>query len=73
LLERGVAAGEIDVIDHRDVGTLFGFTDPDGNSWVVQQIRDRLQPAGPRSRQPTKEWLLPTRTRSAAGWAPRDD
>ena len=31
LLERGVAAGDIDVIDERDGGTLFGFTDPDRN------------------------------------------
>jgi catechol 2,3-dioxygenase-like lactoylglutathione lyase family enzyme len=41
LVERGVAAGDIDVIDERDGGTLFGFTDPDGNSWVVQQIKAR--------------------------------
>lgn len=41
LLERGVAAGDIDVIDERDGGTLFGFTDPDGNAWVVQQIKAR--------------------------------
>jgi catechol 2,3-dioxygenase-like lactoylglutathione lyase family enzyme len=41
LVARGVAAGDIDVIDERDGGTLFEFTDPDGNSWVVQQIKDR--------------------------------
>jgi len=41
LVERKVAAGDIDVIDERDGGTLFGFTDPDGNSWVVQQIKAR--------------------------------
>jgi catechol 2,3-dioxygenase-like lactoylglutathione lyase family enzyme len=41
LLGRGVAAGDIDVIDERDGGTLFGFADPDGNSWVVQQIKAR--------------------------------
>jgi hypothetical protein len=41
LLERGVTAGDIDVIDARDGGTLFGFTDPDGNSWLVQQIKAR--------------------------------
>jgi predicted enzyme related to lactoylglutathione lyase len=41
LVERGVAAGDINVIDERDGGTLFGFTDPDGNSWVVQQIKER--------------------------------
>jgi catechol 2,3-dioxygenase-like lactoylglutathione lyase family enzyme len=41
LIERGVEIGEIDVIDERDGGTLFGFTDPDGNAWVVQQIKAR--------------------------------
>ena len=41
LAARGVAVGDIDVIDERDGGTLFGFTDPDGNSWVVQQIKAR--------------------------------
>ncbi|HEY6646946.1 MAG TPA: VOC family protein [Mycobacterium sp.] len=41
LLESGVAAGDIDVIDERDGGTLFGFTDPDGNSWLVQQLKAR--------------------------------
>lgn len=41
LVDRGVAVGDIDVIDERDGGTLFGFTDPDGNSWVVQQIKAR--------------------------------
>ena len=41
LLDRGVDAGDIDVIDARDGGTLFGFTDPDGNSWVVQQLKAR--------------------------------
>jgi catechol 2,3-dioxygenase-like lactoylglutathione lyase family enzyme len=41
LVRRGVAAGDIDVIDERDGGTMFGFTDPDGNAWMVQQIKDR--------------------------------
>jgi catechol 2,3-dioxygenase-like lactoylglutathione lyase family enzyme len=41
LLDRGVDAGEITVIDERDGGTLFGFDDPDGNSWTVQQIKAR--------------------------------
>jgi catechol 2,3-dioxygenase-like lactoylglutathione lyase family enzyme len=41
LVERGVAAGAINVIDERDGGTLFEFADPDGNAWVVQQIRSR--------------------------------
>jgi hypothetical protein len=25
----------------RDGGTLFGFSDPDGNTWAVQQLKPR--------------------------------
>jgi hypothetical protein len=31
------------VIDERDGGTFFGFSDPDGNSWAVQQIKARAE------------------------------
>ena len=41
LVGRGVECSEVTVFDERDGGTLFGFTDPDGNSWAVQQIRAR--------------------------------
>src|SRR6187200_3280630 len=41
LLSRGVEASEVQVFDERDGGTLFGFTDPDGNSWAVQQLKVR--------------------------------
>jgi predicted enzyme related to lactoylglutathione lyase len=41
LVSRGVAADAIQIIDERDGGTLFGFTDPDGNAWMVQEIRAR--------------------------------
>ena len=41
LLSRGVVVTEIDVLDERDGGTMFSFTDPDGNAWVVQQIKAR--------------------------------
>ena len=41
LLSRGVEASEITVIDPRDGGTLFGFSDPDGNTWAVQQLNAR--------------------------------
>ena len=41
LLDHGVDVGEINIIDERDGGTLFDFTDPDGNAWVVQQIKAR--------------------------------
>jgi catechol 2,3-dioxygenase-like lactoylglutathione lyase family enzyme len=41
LLKNGVAAGNLNVIDDRDGGTMFDFADPDGNTWVVQQIKAR--------------------------------
>ncbi|GAA4381351.1 VOC family protein [Agromyces bauzanensis] len=43
LLERGVECSGIQVIDPRDGGRFFGFADPDGNSWAVQQIRARAE------------------------------
>ena len=41
LLDRGVDVSEIMVFDERDGGTFFGFADPDGNSWTVQQLKVR--------------------------------
>jgi hypothetical protein len=41
LLSRGVEASEITVFDERDGGTFFGFADPDGNTWAVQQLKVR--------------------------------
>lgn len=41
LLGRGVECSQITVFDERDGGTFFGFADPDGNTWAVQQIRAR--------------------------------
>jgi len=43
LLSRGVEASEVTVFDERDGGTFFGFADPDGNTWAVQQIRARAE------------------------------
>lgn len=43
LLSRGVEASEITVFDERDGGTFFGFADPDGNTWTVQQIKARAK------------------------------
>ena len=54
LVGRGVECSEVTVFDASDGGTFFGFTDPDGNSWAVQQIRARadrpLIPHGARGR-----------------------
>ena len=43
LLARGVDAAPITVIDERDGGTLFTFSDPDGNTWTVQQLKARAE------------------------------
>ncbi|WP_404388711.1 VOC family protein [Humibacillus xanthopallidus] len=43
LVGRGVECSDVTVFDERDGGTFFGFSDPDGNSWAVQQIRARAE------------------------------
>ncbi len=43
LLSRGIEASEIQVFDERDGGTFFGFADPDGNTWAVQQLKARAE------------------------------
>ena len=54
LVGRGVECDEITSFDERDGGTFFGFADPDGNTWAVQQIKARadkpLIPRDARSR-----------------------
>lgn len=41
LMGRGIECSEIMVFDERDGGTFFGFSDPDGNTWSVQQLKVR--------------------------------
>src|SRR5437879_650040 len=41
LVGRGVECSEIQFFDERDGGTFFGFSDPDGNTWAVQQLTVR--------------------------------
>lgn len=43
LTARGVECSEVTVFDERDGGTFFGFADPDGNTWAVQQITARAE------------------------------
>jgi predicted enzyme related to lactoylglutathione lyase len=43
LMSRGVECDEIQIFAEGDGGTFFGFADPDGNTWAVQQIRARAQ------------------------------
>lgn len=50
LLDRGLEVSDLMVMVPRDGGTFFGFRDPDGNSWSVQEIRarhDAAPPGGP--------------------------
>lgn len=41
LRDRGVEVSDIQAIDPRDGGTFFGFADPDGNTWAVQELKVR--------------------------------
>jgi len=41
LVSRGVECSELMSFDERDGGTFFGFADPDGNTWAVQELRVR--------------------------------
>jgi catechol 2,3-dioxygenase-like lactoylglutathione lyase family enzyme len=43
LIGRGIDCSDIQVFDERDGGTFFGFSDPDGNTWGVQQIKARAE------------------------------
>ena len=57
LLERGVQATEVSVITDADGGTFFGFQDPDGNSWAVQEIRARARkPLIPQDHVGIRDW-----------------
>jgi predicted enzyme related to lactoylglutathione lyase len=41
LVGRGVECSEITVFSPQDGGTFFGFSDPDGNTWAVQELKVR--------------------------------
>lgn len=57
LMERGVEVSELMVMAPTDGGTFFGFQDPDGNSWAVQEIRARAaQPLIPEGHAGLRAW-----------------
>jgi catechol 2,3-dioxygenase-like lactoylglutathione lyase family enzyme len=57
LVDRGVEVSELTVLTEADGGTFFGFHDPDGNSWAVQEIRARAQqPLLPKGHEGLSEW-----------------
>ncbi|MCD2192207.1 VOC family protein [Actinomycetospora endophytica] len=41
LAGRGVPVSDVQILDPRDGGTFFGFADPDGNTWAIQELRAR--------------------------------
>jgi predicted enzyme related to lactoylglutathione lyase len=43
LLARGVECSDIMKFDERDGSTFFGFSDPDGNTWAVQELKVRAE------------------------------
>ncbi|HTX07679.1 MAG TPA: VOC family protein [Solirubrobacteraceae bacterium] len=57
LLDRGVEVSELMVIVEADGGMFFGFQDPDGNSWSVQEIKARAaKPLIPKDHTGLGEW-----------------
>ena len=57
LSERGVEVSDLTVFAETDGGTFFGFRDPDGNSWSVQEIRARAEkPLIPKNHSGLGEW-----------------
>ena len=57
LADRGVEVSDLMVVAEADGGTFFGFDDPDGNSWAVQEIRARASnPLIPSDHTGLSEW-----------------
>ena len=57
LLERGIHVSELMVMGDADGGMFFGFQDPDGNSWAVQEITARAdKPLIPKDHVGLSDW-----------------
>lgn len=57
LLDRGVDVSDLTVVTPADGGTFFGFQDPDGNTWAVQEIKARAEtPLIPKDHGGLREW-----------------
>jgi catechol 2,3-dioxygenase-like lactoylglutathione lyase family enzyme len=60
LSARGVEVSDLMVFTDADGGTFFGFQDPDGNSWSVQEIKARAaKPLIPAGKAELREWAAP--------------
>lgn len=46
LAGRGVEVSPVQTLDPRDGGKFAFFTDPDGNNWAVQEVRERVGAVG---------------------------
>lgn len=42
LAGRGIEVSETQTLDPRDGGKFAYFSDPDGNNWAVQEVRERV-------------------------------
>ena len=42
LAGRGVEVSEVQTLDPRDGGKFVFFSDPDGNNWAVQEVREHV-------------------------------
>jgi len=42
LAGRGITVSEVQTLDPRDGGKFVFFSDPDGNNWAVQEVRERV-------------------------------
>ena len=57
LAGRRVEVSDLMVLTEADGGTFFGFQDPDGNSWTVQEIKARAaKPLIPEDHTGLSEW-----------------
>jgi catechol 2,3-dioxygenase-like lactoylglutathione lyase family enzyme len=57
LSDRGVEVSDLTVFTEADGGTFFGFEDPDGNTWSVQEIKARAErPLLPKDHDGLSEW-----------------
>lgn len=57
LSDRGVQVSDLMVATEADGGTFFGFEDPDGNSWAVQEIKARAaKPLIPKDHTGLRAW-----------------
>jgi predicted enzyme related to lactoylglutathione lyase len=57
LVDRGVEVSDLMVVVEADGGTFFGFEDPDGNTWTVQEIKARADnPLIPKGHTGLGDW-----------------